>query len=191
MIIEALSARNWLPMLDLLLIFGLGFLGSFGHCAGMCGPIATAFALSTQTDGAKARWRQFMFHLLLNFGRILSYVLIGAGIGALGSVLVAGGQMAGVGSLLRRSMAIVTGLLLIWFGLNQIRPDGLPPLPVLHPFTQGKLHERLNRGMMQLSFDRQWWTPFALGMVWGLIPCGFLYAAQIKAAETGDRKSVV
>lgn len=173
-------------MLDLLLIFGLGFLGSFGHCAGMCGPIATAFALSTQTDGAKAKWRQFMFHLLLNSGRILSYVLIGAGIGALGSVLVAGGQMAGVGSLLRRSMAIVTGLLLIWFGLNQIRPDGLPPLPILHPFTKGKLHERLNRSMMQLSFDRQWWTPLALGMVWGLIPCGFLYAAQIKAAETGN-----
>ncbi len=173
-------------MLDLLLIFSLGFLGSFGHCAGMCGPIATAFALSTQSATSNPRRQQLMFHVLLNCGRILSYVLIGAIIGALGSVLIAGGQMAGVGSILRRSMAIVTGLLLIWFGLNQIRPDGLPPLPVLHPFTQGKLHERLNRAMMRLSFDRQWWTPFALGMVWGLIPCGFLYAAQIKAAETGN-----
>ncbi|HEY9908043.1 MAG TPA: sulfite exporter TauE/SafE family protein, partial [Thermosynechococcaceae cyanobacterium] len=33
-------------MLDLLLVFTLGFLGSFGHCAGMCGPLTAAFALS-------------------------------------------------------------------------------------------------------------------------------------------------
>jgi uncharacterized protein len=171
-------------MLDLLLIGSLGFLGSFGHCAGMCGPIATAFALSAQST--TSRWQSVRFHLLLNVGRILSYVLIGAGIGALGSVLIAGGQMAGLGSVLRRSMAVITGLLLIWFGLTQIRPGWLPPIPLLHPILQGKLHDRLSRGMLGLSADRRWWTPLALGMVWGLIPCGFLYAAQIKAAETGS-----
>jgi hypothetical protein len=40
--------------------------------------------------------------------------------------------------------------------------------------------------MVQLSFQTSWWTPALLGMVWGLIPCGFLYAAQVKAAETGN-----
>jgi hypothetical protein len=40
--------------------------------------------------------------------------------------------------------------------------------------------------MTKLSATPHWWTPALLGAVWGLIPCGFLYAAQIKAAETGN-----
>ena len=191
-------------MLDLLLIASLGFLGSFGHCAGMCGPITAAFSLSSpiasssapdqalteasevQSSIKSAAWRsQLRFHLLLNLGRILSYVLVGASIGAIGSVLVAGGQMAGVGSLLRRGIAVLTGLLLIWFGLAQLNPQ-MPRLPLLHPLIQGKLHQRLSSSMVKLSLNPQAWTPFLLGTVWGLIPCGFLYAAQIKAAETAN-----
>lgn len=173
-------------MLNFLLICSLGFLGSFGHCAGMCGPITAAFALSSQENTALSKWRSIFFHLLLNLGRILSYVLTGAAIGALGSVLIAGGQLAGVGSVLRQGMTLLTGSLLIWFGLAQIRPNWLPNLPILHPLAQGKLHQRLSQGMVKLSLDQQWWTPFLLGAVWGLIPCGFLYTAQIKAAETGN-----
>jgi uncharacterized protein len=174
-------------MLDLLLIASLGFLGSFGHCVGMCGPLTAAFALSTpRSQTSPSRWQQVRFHLLLNLGRILSYALVGAGIGAIGSVLLAGGQMAGIGSMLRRSMAILTGSLLIWFGLVQISPKLLPKIPLLNPMAKGKLHDRLNRAMLNLSLHQHWWTPALLGLAWGLIPCGFLYAAQIKAAETGN-----
>ena len=172
-------------MVDLLLIMSLGFLGSFGHCVGMCGPLTVAFSLSQkqQTPG----WRQQLyFHGLLNLGRILSYALVGAGIGAIGSVVVASGQMAGIGSDLRRWLAILTGIMLIWFGLQQINPNLLPRIPVLHPLTQGSWHNRLSAGMMKLSLHPKWWTPAGLGLIWGLIPCGFLYAAQIKAAETGN-----
>ena len=162
----------------------LGFLGSFGHCVGMCGPLTVAFSLSNQE---KTPWQQQLyFHTLLNLGRIISYALVGAGIGALGSVLIASGQMAGVGSDLRRWVAILTGMMLVWFGLVQINPNFLPRLPVLHPLTQGNWHNRLSAAMVHLSRQKNWWTPALLGMVWGLIPCGFLYAAQIKAAQTGD-----
>lgn len=172
-------------MLDLLLIMALGFLGSFGHCVGMCSPLAVAFSLSHQQK--TPNWQQQLyFHTLLNLGRLISYVLVGAGIGALGSVLLASGQMAGIGSELRRWIAIFTGLMLIWFGLGQIKSDFLPRIPILHPLIQGGLHKRLNAGMVKLSLQTRWWTPAGLGLVWGLIPCGFLYAAQIKAAETGD-----
>jgi sulfite exporter TauE/SafE len=172
-------------MLDLLLIATLGFLGSFGHCAGMCGPITVAFSLSQQQE--KPSWQQqICFHGLLNLGRLLSYALVGAGIGALSSVLIAGGQFAGVDSALRQVMAILTGILLIWFGLSQINPESVPHLPLLHPLSQKNWHNRLSSGMVKLSLSSHWWTPALLGIVWGLIPCGFLYAAQIKAAETGD-----
>ncbi|MEO0984472.1 MAG: sulfite exporter TauE/SafE family protein [Cyanobacteria bacterium J06639_14] len=177
-------------MLELGLIAALGFLGSFGHCVGMCGPITVAFSLSTQAEPDKAkattdRWRQITFHVLLNLGRLLSYGLVGAAVGGLGSVLVAGGQVAGVGSLLRRTIALLTGGLLIFLGLRQVAPQILPKLPLLHPL-QGALHGKLQQAMAYTSQKQQWWTPAFLGLAWGLIPCGFLYAAQIKAAETSS-----
>ncbi len=170
-------------MIDLWLVVLLGFVGSFGHCVGMCGPLTAAFSLSQQFS----TWQQRLyFNGLLNLGRILSYALVGAGIGALGSVLVAGGQLAGIDSALRQGLSIATGLLLIWMGLNQINPKLLPHIPLLHPILQGKFHERLSAGMMQVSSNAHWWTPALLGLTWGLIPCGFLYTAQVKAAETGS-----
>ena len=172
-------------MLELWPIAVLGFLGSFGHCVGMCGPLTVAFSLSSTTADRKSiANKQLRFHILLNLGRILSYALVGAGVGALGSVAIAGGQMAGVGSEMRRAIAIVTGIALVWLGLRQSMPDLLPRLPVLHPLAPSNWHHRLNAGMAELAKQRKWWTPAFLGMVWGLIPCGFLYVAQIKAAET-------
>ena len=101
-------------MLDLLLIFALGFLGSFGHCLGMCSPLTVALALSQ--DDAVSKLGSWRFHLLLNLGRTISYGLVGAALGGLGSIVVASGQLAGIGSGLRQFMAIFTGSLLIWFG---------------------------------------------------------------------------
>jgi uncharacterized protein len=171
-------------VLDLLLIIALGFLGSFGHCASMCGPLTVAFSLSQHSSST---WQKnFAFQLLLNLGRLVSYGLLGAAIGGLGSILVAGGQFAGIDSSFRQVISLITGVLLIWFGLAQVRPDFLPRLPLLHPLLQGSLHRSLNTVMVQISQRSHWWTPALLGMIWGLVPCGFLYAAQIKAAETGN-----
>ncbi|MEM6590441.1 MAG: sulfite exporter TauE/SafE family protein [Cyanobacteria bacterium P01_H01_bin.119] len=172
-------------MIDFLLVMGLGFLGSFGHCVGMCGPITVALALGHNRDTPGA-WRQFWFHTWLNLGRIMSYVLVGATIGALGSVLVAGGQVAGIGSPLRRAIALISGGLLIWMGLSRINPAGLPRLPLMHPLAEANAHLKLNQAMEKLAESDRPWTPLLLGLVWGLIPCGFLYAAQIKAAATGE-----
>ena len=170
-------------MLDLLLIIALGFLGSFGHCIGMCGPLTVAFALSQEDRNPKGinGWR---FHFLLNLGRIVSYSIVGAALGGLGSAFVASGQLAGIGSGFRQAMAIFTGILLIWFGLGQIKPNWLPRLPFLHPL-KGVVHNRLSSGMNKVASQSRWWTPALLGSFWGLIPCGFLYAAQLKAVETG------
>ena len=186
-------------MLDWGLIWALGFLGSFGHCAGMCGPLAVAFALSGnqvtlnpfgRSPLAPTRaqsWGPILrFHLLLNLGRTLSYAIAGGAIGSLGSLLVAGGQLTGIDSPLRQGLSAVTGLLLIWFGLAQVRPQWLPRIPLWHPLARGPQRERLEKTMVAIAGQSRWWMPLAVGLVWGLIPCGFLYAAQIKAAETGS-----
>lgn len=167
-------------LLELLPLTLLGFLGSFGHCVGMCGPLTVAFSLGQ--GKTVAPWR---FHLWLNLGRILSYASVGLLLGAVSSTLVAGGQLAGVGSGMRQAIAIFTGLLLIFLGLRQINPESLPRLPLLHPL-QGNIHDRLSRWMNQLSLHNHGGVPLLLGMCWGLIPCGFLYTAQLKAAATGN-----
>ncbi len=168
---------------ELLLLMGLGFLGSFGHCLGMCGPITVALSLGLQD--APDPWQRFRFHLALNLGRLCSYGLVGMAIGGLGSVLVAGGALAGVGSPLRQGIAIATGLLLIAFGLRQVAPDLWPRLPLLHPL-QGRLHQILQTLMGRVAQGHHWSTPLFLGLAWGLVPCGFLYAAQLQAAATSS-----
>jgi sulfite exporter TauE/SafE len=171
-------------IIDLLLIGTLGFLGSFGHCLGMCGPLTVAFSVSDQSLSPGKIPLQF--HLLLNLGRIFSYALVGAMIGGLGSVLIASGQMAGIGSIFRQGIAIFTGILLIILGLAQINPTVFHRFPIIHPLSPKNLHNYLSKLMVNVSLQNHWFTPILLGLIWGLIPCGFLYTAQIKAAETGS-----
>ncbi|MGA1626954.1 MAG: sulfite exporter TauE/SafE family protein, partial [Prochlorothrix sp.] len=83
-------------------------------------------------------------------------------------------------------MGLLTGGLLVWCGLVQVSPGVLPQVPLLNPMAQSSLHDRLGRIMGHLAQQSRLWTPIGLGLVWGLMPCGFLYAAQIKAAETGN-----
>lgn len=171
-------------IIDLLLIGVLGFLGSFGHCLGMCGPLTVAFSLSDES--LSSRKIPFQFYLLLNLGRILSYALVGAMIGGVGSVLIASGQMAGIGSFFRQGIAILTGILLIILGLAQINPTVFHRFPIIHPLSPQNLHDRLSKLMVNISLQNHGFTPLLLGLIWGFIPCGFLYTAQIKAAETGN-----
>jgi len=171
-------------MVDLFLVALLGFFGSFGHCVGMCGPLTVAFSLSAEKKNHFGS--ALSFHGLLNLGRVISYSLVGGILGGFGSLVIAGGNLGGVGSHLRQLMSIITGLMLIWFALAQLQPQWLPRLPILHPLSSGKGHSELFAGMNQLASQSRWFSPLLLGAVWGLIPCGFLYAAQIKAAETGN-----
>jgi sulfite exporter TauE/SafE len=189
-------------MVDYWLLAALGFLGSFGHCVGMCGPLAAAFSLANahaepdpsadasaaDTVGSRsaALLAKLWFHGLLNLGRLVSYSAVGGFIGGLGSTLVAGGQLAGIDSALRQGLSLFTGLLLVWFGLSQVRPHWLPRVPLLHPLLTGAGHDRLGAALGRTARSDRPWMPLMLGLVWGLMPCGFLYAAQIKAASSGS-----
>jgi uncharacterized protein len=162
--------------IDLLLVLGLGFFGSFGHCVGMCGPLAVALALARQSPAPT--WQNSLrFHVLLNLGRLLSYGLVGSLLGALSATVVATGQLVGIGSDLRTGVVLLSGCLLIWWGVVQIKPQLLPPAPQF-------LHRQLHHFVSASMADQQ--SPVFLGLMWGLMPCGFLYVAQLKAIEAGN-----
>ncbi len=160
---------------DYWLMVSLGFLGSFGHCLGMCGPLSTALLLSDSASHHKSVFLKFLPVILLNIGRLISYALVGAFMGGVGSVMIAGGAWVGLGSPVRHAFAVVTGLMLVGFGFAALGDRGLPQ----HPFA-ARLHKSLNSWMGRWAMA----SPAVLGLLWGLMPCGFLYVAQLKAAET-------
>jgi hypothetical protein len=89
-----------------------GLLGSFGHCAAMCGPIAAAVGLSAGPGAlAGAALRQ---QLLYNAGRIATYTAAGALMGFAGSVVNVAGRVAG----LQQVVSILAGALMLAMGLS-------------------------------------------------------------------------
>ena len=58
--------------IDLFSIATIAFLGSFGHCVGMCGGIVIAYS-STKVQQGWRKKEQSISHLLYSLGRILTY----------------------------------------------------------------------------------------------------------------------
>lgn len=160
-------------MLDPLYSLALltGFLGS-SHCLGMCGSIVAALSLSNQ-----GRQGGMLFHLLYNLGRITTYTAIGLAVGWLGSL------MAFTESFERFSRLLLLGsdLFIIVLGLatagalsrlNFMKLEFASPVRLLRG-PVARLH-RLPPALAALP----------LGLLFGFLPCGFLYAMAITAAQT-------
>jgi uncharacterized protein len=162
-------------MLDPLITMALvaGFLGS-GHCIGMCGGIVAALSLSG--DGRRGG---LPFHLLYNIGRMGTYSLIGLLVGWLGSAIVytesfrVGARVVLVGSDLL-IIALGFGAAGLLPGLNFMRLEFPGPLQVLTVAV---------RRMRELPPAL---AALPLGLLFGFLPCGFLYAMAITAAQSAD-----
>ncbi len=94
----------------------MGFAGSF-HCVGMCGPIAFALPLNRASNITK-----IIGILFYNFGRISTYVILGAILGVFGKGL----KLAGV----LQYISITIGVLII---ISVVLPSLLKkyPLPIV------------------------------------------------------------
>ncbi len=160
-------------MLDPLYSMALitGFLGS-GHCLGMCGGIVAALSLSKP-----GRRGGLAFHLLYNLGRITTYGGIGLLVGWLGSLMAYTEGFARFSQLLLLGsdlFIIVLGLGTAgaWQRLNFLRLEFASPARLMtSPIAS--LH-RLPSAMAALP----------LGLLFGFLPCGMVYAMAITAAQT-------
>jgi sulfite exporter TauE/SafE len=160
-----------MSFLELSIPFGLGVVSSL-HCAQMCGPIVLAYSLPLQAGGGRAAGA----HLSYNAGRLTTYSLLGALAGAAGGGLVSVGRLAG----LERGATLVAGVCLILAGIlltGWLRRGGLVQIgaaPSLFTRTAGRLL-RAGAGANKLY----------LGLLMGFLPCGLVYAALLKAVDTG------
>ena len=90
--------------MDVLAALSLGFFGSL-HCIGMCGPLALALLPTGISQPRIARIATSS--LFYNFGRVVTYSMLGLAFGLLGSAA----RLAG----LQQILSIATGVvILLW-----------------------------------------------------------------------------
>ncbi len=156
------------------LIFTLGLVSSL-HCAQMCGPIVLALSLPLSTA---QRQRQLLAHLSYNIGRLVTYSMLGALAGLTGHSLGIAGKLAGIentGAILAGGLMVLTGLLML---------DLLPNRP-LQRFDPLRLLLRVFKPIGSRLASTSIPSKFTLGLFFGLLPCGLIYAALFKAMATG------
>lgn len=156
-----------------LAIFLVGLLGG-GHCVGMCGGIVGA--LAAQSAGGRAAWP---LHLAYNLGRIFSYSLAGALVGAIGGLGLAFGPVASVQLafyLLANLMLVALGVYLMGFtrSLALVERMGQSLWARIRPLTSRFLPAR------RVS------QALPLGMLWGWLPCGLVYSVLATALVAGS-----
>jgi len=159
--------------LDFMALFMLGFLGT-GHCIGMCGPLVVALPGQTGRFGA---------HLAYHGGRLTTYCIVGAVMGAAGSGLVRLASAAGSDPMVwvirvQVGLSLVAGLFLLYFGLARLGFIAEPNwLAVAAPGRMPGWRRLITKaGELRSNADL-----FLMGILLGGLPCGLSYAAFAKA----------
>lgn len=159
--------------LSLLAAFLVGLLGG-GHCVGMCGGIVGAVTVSL--PGSKPK---LGFLLGYNSGRILSYTVAGVLAGAVGASSFFLDHVLPVEKILYELaslMLVLLGLYLagIWHGVTYLERLGSNAWKKLQPYT---------KRFLPIQTLKQ---AFAVGTLWGWLPCGLVYSVLVAALATGS-----
>lgn len=153
--------------------FLFGFLGSL-HCAGMCGPIALSLPNTLGISSTSKKGDLLKAQLLYNGGRVCTYMAMGGTIGILGwSVHLVGMQ---------RYVSIATGILMLAF---VIFPKNKRIQKYIYP-ALAKFIQKIKQHWPSIEEKKNFRTFFAVGLINGLLPCGFLYIALAAALTTGN-----
>ena len=153
--------------------FIIGLLGG-AHCIGMCGGIMNALSFAIPEQQRNIR-QVTPILLLYNLGRILSYAIAGAIVGALGGWLQKSGAQVGP------TLRIIAGLMLIAMGLYLAGWwRGLTYLEKLGGYLWRYLQPVGNR-LMPVTNPSQ---AAVLGIIWGWLPCGLVYSTLTWSATS-------
>lgn len=160
---------------SIIAVFFVGLLGGV-HCLGMCGSIVGI--LTAQLPQDKVRWP---FHLAYSSGRVASYSLAGALVGAVGQAGLLLRDQVPIQHLLfalSSLMLIALGLYLagLWNLVRRIEGVGKSLWQAIQPMT---------RGLFPVTTTLR---AFLLGTLWGWLPCGLVYSVLVTSLASGDAK---
>lgn len=160
--------------IDYTTIFAVAFLGSIGHCIGMCGGFILAYS-SAKIGEDWSKTHQGIAHFLYNIGRVTSYVILGAIFGLIGSAFVVSLSTWGV-------LLIIVGFMMILMGLSLM--GKLKFLSALETnISQYKIYGFLFR---KLIHSKSLPSFYGLGVLNGFIPCGLVYIFGTFALASGS-----
>lgn len=160
--------------ISIITIISIAFLGSFGHCVGMCGGIVIAYS-STKIKNEWTKQVQAFAHLLYSFGRITTYVILGALFGLVGGVVTFDNLTSGI-------FLLITGFMMVLVGLSLL--GKIKFLTMLeHSCSKSPLYQNSFKALLG---SQSLFSFYLLGMLNGLLPCGFVYVFAITAASTGS-----
>ncbi len=166
-----------LSELSLLAAAAMGLFGS-GHCVAMCGGISCALSAGLPDSVRRSPSRMLPFVIAYNSGRVASYMAAGALLGGLGAgagVLLPPSWAHGLGIAISTAFVIALGLYLgdWWRGLAAFERLGSKLWRHLEP---------LGRRFLPVTRRR---SALAIGLVWGWLPCGLVYAGLALALASG------
>lgn len=154
-------------------VFLIGLLGGV-HCIGMCGGIVGALTLQTPR-----RSRAWSMHMAYSAGRIASYAAAGAIMGLIG----------GAGLMFKHILPVqllfyvLANLVLIGLGLYLA---GLANQLVRLESLGAWLWRRVKPYSARFLPADTTAKAFALGMLWGWLPCGLVYSVLASALVSGS-----
>ena len=155
-----------------LTVLAASLVGSL-HCAGMCGGFVAFYS------GAAAR-RPWLGHAAYNLGRLTAYTTLGAVAGALGAALDLTVAPAGI----QRGAAVLAGALIALWGTRTLLETAGVRMRRLEP--PAALRSVVGRGVAAVAAQPPQTRALVIGLLTGLLPCGWLYAFIVTAAGTGD-----
>ena len=147
-----------------------GLLGGV-HCAGMCGGIAASL-------GAAARGPTLARQLAFNGGRIATYCVAGAAVGATGGGLLNAAPLLAVQTamfVVANALVLLLGLYVAGWGRGVLRLEA----------AGGAIWRRLEPLRRRFYPIDSTAKAFGAGAVWGWVPCGLVYSMLALALASG------
>ena len=145
-----------------LVLFIVGVFTSL-HCVGMCGGIMLSQSIGTES---KSKFQALKPALFYNLGRVVSYTILGGIVGAIGSVFSLTLSM-------KAGFQVIAGIFMIIMGLNMAGYSLFRKFNIKLPWSF-------------CSLKKSGKTPFVVGILNGLMPCGPLQTMQLYALGTGS-----
>ena len=189
-----------IPELSLLAVFVTGLLGGV-HCAGMCGGIVSALGMMQQKPAAavvsvpvveasspgtalssRAHLRgggAISVVCLYNMGRISTYTLLGALAGGMGSVAWLMQSLLPI----QQIAFFISNMLLILMGLYIL---GVKRIGFFIESLGRRLWVRIRPAATKRLSGSGAMNAMLAGSLWGLVPCGMVYAVLSAALVSGS-----
>ncbi len=154
----------------------VGLTAGFSTCMALIGGLVLGVASKyAENHPSETPIQKFQPHLIFNLGRIVSFIVLGAVIGALGSAFSLKGSMLGF-------LTILVGLVMLVLGLQLT--EAFPRITKGFTLPSGLAKKLGIKQRGERAYSHK--NAFLMGAATFFLPCGFTQAMQLLAVSTGS-----